>query len=416
VIVDDTKNFRRENIRSGLFWHKIYIPTICFIALIITYLDLANYLYVVSFGVFIPKYIYYALVLAIVPIIILKFDSIASFLHGRYVIWATAMVSLNLVHWAVLGVQGAVAEANLTLTRLQFFVFSIFIGFLISQVRIRMLGHMFVFLALILVALQVFDFFLPGILISQDTEGLVSGRASSTLMNSNKAAESLLLLTVLGMAALSRTWRFVLLIVVFPGILLTFSRSGILAWSIIAVAGVWFNIYSRMAYLSATIIILGLLGIGVGLIDYILSYVDISGSDNILQRVMFFTTLDTSDDSTLERAEVARHAFDSFLLHPVFGNGSGYTHYWSGFSQAPHNQHLLLLAEYGIVGYAMFFWIIVILFKGRGYFLKLNSPGMWMFGFLAFVIFTPFTHNMFDNLYWLVSIFIFSQTALGRRK
>jgi hypothetical protein len=62
-----------------------------------------------------------------------------------------------------------------------------------------------------------------------------------------------------------------------------------------------------------------------------------------------------------------------------------------------------MLAEYGVMGYAFFLGLILLMFRGGGYFRSLQSQSMAKIAFAVFMVFTPFTHNMFDHLYWLVT-------------
>jgi len=279
-----------------------------------------------------------------------------------------------------------------------------------------MLGRVFVGLAIVLTALQLIDFFLPGTIAPSGTEGVVLGRASSTLINANKAAESLVLLAALGMAMLRPAWRIWLLLIVLPGVFLTFSRAGLLAWAIVVIAGFWLKLFPRRAYALALLFILLAVSTAAGMLGLILSYVDIDALDNVYHRIMFFLTLEASDYSAQERLDVAQSAIDIFLSQPLFGGGGGYTHFWGVSNQAPHNQHLLMLAEYGVVGYALFLWLILLLFRGGGYFRSLQSQRMTMVAFAVFFVFTLFTHNMFDNLNWLVSFAFIGQRSMYTQK
>lgn len=152
------------------------------------------------------------------------------------------------------------------------------------------------------------------------------------------------------------------------------------------------------------------------MLGLILSFVDIGALDNVYDRVMFFLTLEASDYSTQARLTVADLAVNSFLSQPLFGNGAGYTHFWGAIVQAPHNQHLMMLAEYGLVGYGLFIGLIMLLFRGGGYFRCLQAQPMTMVAFAVFLWFSSFTHNMFDNLSWLVSFALIGQRAMYTQK
>lgn len=403
----------RASTRTGFaVLTNIYVALLTAITASVVHLDLGGYFFVLTGGEFLPKYAYFALAVAIAPLFMTRNCALWVYLNTPFTLWALAFVSLNFVHWLVHLMDGNGDAAALTFTRIQFLVLAVLIGFLYYQARPALLGKTFVALALMLTALQLIDFFMPGTLLPVDTPGVVLGRASSTLINANKAVESLVLLAVVGMAILRPAWRVWLLLIVFPGVFLTFSRSGLLAWLIVVAAGFWFRLFSRSTYVLVLLAIPMVVGSAAGLLEFIFAQVDGAALDNVYHRVMFISSLDTNDYSALERQAVAGYAFESFLSHPLFGNGAGYTHFWGVSDQAPHNQHLMMLAEYGIAGYGLFLWLIVLMFRGGAYFRSLGSPALRMLAFAVFLLFTLFTHNMFDHLYWLMTFALLSQRKM----
>lgn len=403
----------RVSFRTDVFdFLTLYISILTAITASVVYLDLGGYFQVLTGGTFLPKYVYFAIATAIAPIVMTRNRTLWFYLQSPFALWVLAFLLLNFVHWSFYLIQGNVNVAALTSTRMQYLVLVILIGFLFYQVRPVLLGKIFIAIALILTILQLIDFFIPGTLLPPDTPGVVLGRASSTLINANKAVESLVLLVVLGMAFLRPAWRIWLLIIVFPGVFLTFSRSGFLAWVIVVAAGFWFKQFARTTYVFVLLAIPLVVVSAAGLFEFIFAQVDGSGLDNVYHRVMFIFTLDTTDHSAMERLAVAGYALESFLLHPFFGNGAGYTHSWAVSDAASHNQHLMMLAEYGIAGYALFIWLMVLIYRGIAYFRGLGSPALQMLAFAVFLLFSFFTHNMFDHLYWLVTFALLSQRKI----
>ncbi len=401
---------------KGVDWVNAYMSALTIVVLAVVYLDLANYYHVLTGGAFLPKHAYFALGAAIAPLLLVRNKLFVSYIFTPYVFWVFAFVVLNFFHWYFLSLDGYADLAGVTITRTQFLMLAVLIGFLLVQVSPIFLGKIFLALAVVLSTLQLIDFFMPGTILPLGTEGVVSGRASATLINANKAAESLVLLAVLGMVVLQPKWRIWLLLIVLPGVFLSFSRSGLLALMLVFIGGFWFNLFSRNAYLVMLALFFFLVTAVAGLLDFIFSFVDVYALDNIYNRIMFFTNLETSDSSAIERLTVSGYAVDMFFKEPWFGNGSGYTHFWGISDQAPHNQHLLVMAEYGIVGYLLFIWLIAMVFCGGGYFRKLQSSNMAMIGFAVFLVFTPFTHNMFDHLYWLITFSIFTNRKMWLNK
>jgi hypothetical protein len=387
-----------------------YVSVLTVVVLAVAYLDLANYYSVLSFGAFPPKYAYYMISAAIAPLALLGKKALWRYLNTPYIFWTVAMVVLNLVHWAVLTEYGNPEAAVIALTRLQYLVLAALIGFLLIQAPPSLLGRVSIGLALILTALQAADFFLPGMIVPFGTEGVVTGRAGSTLINANKAAESLILLTVLGMPVLRPTWRIWMVLIVFPGILLSFSRSGLMAWAIIVAGMLWFRLVPRSTYWFVLILVPFAISVASALSTLLLEFVEVAAQDNVFARLTFFLNYDTGDYSAQERLAIAKVAIESFLSQPFVGYGAGFTHTGSVFDAAPHNQHLIILAEYGLLGYALFIWMTTLLFLGgRGYFMSLQTPRMAVIAFAVFLLITFFSHSMFDNICWLVSFAILCQ-------
>lgn len=377
--------------------------------IIVAYLDLGNFLHVVSGGVFVPKYAYFALAGAVVPLLILRTQALKAYLTSPFVPWAAGMFALNVAHWFGLSWDGDVDAASLTLTRIQFLVLTVLLGFVLLQTRPVRLGKAFIAVAVILTALQIIDFTFPGALVPLGTQGVVLGRAGSTLINANKAAESLILLAVLGMAVLPPIWRFALLLFVLPGIFLSFSRSGMIIWSLVVASSLFFRLLPRSTPFLSLAILLTLISLfGDAALQALLDHVDPGAVQNVLDRVLFLLTFQTGDFSAQERSAVIGYALRSFFDQPILGNGAGYTFAWSYADVSSHNQHLLMLAEYGVIGYAFLIWLLVLMLKGGAYFKEVQAPRLSVVAVLVFVGFSVFTHNMFDFLYWLISIALLS--------
>lgn len=393
-------------------WVNLYVSALTLCILAVAYLDLANYLSIITNQVFLPKHAYFALAAGILPLLLLRIRLLLGFLNHRMAWLLLALILLNVLHMLAQASGGSDAALALTWTRIQYLVLAIMLGFVVVQTKPALLGMIVLILVLILTGLQVADFLLPGTLVPPGTEGVVLGRSGSTLINANKAAESLILLALLGLPFLPPSWRIWLMFSIFPGILLSFSRAGLIIWSLVILVGLCVKVYPRRTGLIVFAFLLVLVSAAVHLTDFLIGSVDPGGQDNLYSRLMFFSTLDVSDYSANERIAVSRYALDAFLDKPILGNGSGFTHLGNFFEAAPHNQHLLMLAEYGLVGYLMFAGMLVLIYRGRGFFRAIKLPQMIYPTFVAVMAFSLFTHNMFDNLYWLLTIVLLSQSQL----
>jgi O-antigen ligase len=65
--------------------------------------------------------------------------------------------------------------------------------------------------------------------------------------------------------------------------------------------------------------------------------------------------------STELRESMIQVGIKLFLYHPLFGNGWGYFTKYSGFETYSHNNMIELLVNYGIFGFALYYYIYMIL-------------------------------------------------------
>ena len=381
-----------------------YVSFMVIVLSFLVYLDLGNYAGILSGVAAAPKYIYFGIFLLLIPIVVLYFNEFVAYLGRGFSVWCGLFVLVNILHILFLLQFGSESAVSMTATRIQTIGFALLVGFVYEKSDPKYYGKIIVFVAVTLTSLQLIDFFTPGFFVPAGTEGLVLGRSSSTLVNANKSAEVLLLMSVIGLATLRPSLRIWLFAIVFPGVLLTFSRSGIFIWFGILFSCVYFKIltFRSSALLLAVIILLSYL-IYELLFDQLIGGLHGGSVDDILDRISFFTNLNASDASAIERLDVSRFALDSFYENPILGNGSGYTYFWSVADQAPHNQYLLMLAEFGMLGFIIWLSLIYLL-RGVGFCFESMGAAKVRVIFVLFILFISlFTHNIFDNLYWLVT-------------
>ena len=96
-----------------------------------------------------------------------------------------------------------------------------------------------------------------------------------------------------------------------------------------------------------------------------------------------------------------------FRQNPIFGAGAGATSLWS-LPVGTHNLLVMLGAEYGVIGIAVWLWLVVILWRGNHFPDKRLQVAM----VALFVFVSMFSHNPFDSLYWLLT---FAIVAAQRR-
>ncbi|MGH8526002.1 MAG: O-antigen ligase family protein, partial [Gammaproteobacteria bacterium] len=248
------------------------------------------------------------------------------------------------------------------------------------------------------------DFLNPGVFYPLGTDGTVPGRAAATFIGAGKAGEGILLTFLLAIPVLRPRYRALLLLLVGAGVIVTFTRAAILGWMLL-----WLFLLLRKAVpkysLAFPLVALGTLPLLLGVFEsYLSGREDLADVlDNMLDRLDFFQRRAFDDDSGLERVQVLEVGLDLFLENPIFGAGAFATHLWS-LRPSTHNQAVLLAAEYGVFGIALWVWLAVILWKGK-YF---QDKTFQMTACAGFVFLSMFTHNMFDFVYWLLTFALVS--------
>ena len=295
---------------------------------------------------------------------------------------------LDTAHLMVALSDGDQSRASLIGTGIQYAVLAVLLGFACSMIRTTSYERIFPFLAVIIPAMVIVDFLNPGMFYSSGSEGTVLGRAAATFINPNKAGEAMLLTFLLAIPVLRPRYRALLLLLVGAGVILTFSRAAILGWMLL-----WLLLVLRKAVPKYTLAV-PLMAIGCStLVAGQLRELSRAGVEdlaeglgNILARLEFFQDQALDDDSALERAGVFEAGLDLFLENPIFGAGAGATDLWS-WRGSTHNQLVMLAAEYGVFGIALWVSLAVILWKGK-YFQDKTYQLTVVVGFVFFSMFT----------------------------
>ena len=398
-----------------LMWYQTFV---LIIALCAIYSNLPIYGYVLNPGL-LPKFIFFGIFFLITPLLVINYRYLIAYLASPFVLWATVFLALNLIHLfgfstghnvgeAFLVDNQMVARHSLILTRAQYILFTIFLGFAFYTSTRPAYLYIFVFLAALLPCSVILDFAQPGLLYPIDTSGAVLGRAAAMFINPTMAGEAMLNVFLLGCAVIKFKYRAPIFILVGAAILMTFSRSSIIAWVLL-----WpILIFSKILPKFALFIIAVAIGISLFLLgsfeNYLHTREEFDGAlGNILSRLDFFSNFKLNDDSSEERADVIRAGWDLFLQNPIFGAGAGATRFWS-HRGSTHNQLLLLAAEYGILGIALWIWLLGILWHGKFF----KDRGLQFSIVFLFAFMSMFTHQMFDSAsYWLAT---FALVSVGK--
>lgn len=403
---------------SGLlsWYHAVVLG----VALLVLFANLPLYAYTLRPAI-LPKFFFFGLFLLFVPLLLFKSRALTVYVVSPFALWASLLIILNLVHAASLTMDaGAIvlvqdyqqmeARIALVMTRIQYLAFAWFIGFAVMSCNRQSYQKVFVFLAVLLPCLVILDFVSPGLLYPLDAAGTVLGRAAAMFINPTMAAEALLLVFLFSCAVASPTFRLPLLILLGVALLVTFTRSAIVAWVLLWIVLIAGKVLPKSALVAMSVVIaVGLMFMGF-FESYLSSRQDFAGAvANLQARLDFFSNAKLGDDSALERAQVLAAGWDLFMQNPIFGAGGGGTQYWS-LRTSTHNQLMMMAAEYGVFGIAAWIWMVIILLRGQFF----QNRSLQIAMVFLFVFMSMFTHQMLDSAsYWLAT---FALVSMKKRR
>ncbi|RJG01288.1 O-antigen ligase family protein [Noviherbaspirillum sedimenti] len=415
--VDDAGVVPNKTRNGFLSWYQTIVLAG---AVGVIYSNLPIYAYVLQPSL-LPKFFFFGLFLLIAPLFITNFRALGAYFLSPFVLWALVLVILNIIHLAGSSIDSSIGENSLNssymepknaliLTRIQYIVFAIFLGFSAFVSDKNSYLRTFIILAVLLPSAIILDFINPGLLYPIGTDGAVLGRAAAMFINPTMAAEAVLLVFLFSCEATKAKYRMPLFILLGAGVLTTFTRSAMIAWVLLWPLLIAKRILPKSA-IFVTAIVLGIFLLSLGTFEnYLGNRQDFEGSfSNIQARLDFFSNAKLNDDSSQERAEVIRAGWDLFLQNPVFGAGAGATYFWS-HRGSTHNQLLLMAAEYGILGIGLWVWMVILLWKGDFF----QNKSLQLAIVFLFVFMSMFTHQMLDSAsYWLATFALASVRKSG---
>lgn len=238
------------------------------------------------------------------------------------------------------------------------------------------------------VGINLIEYYLPQLLpVTWSTE--VSGRAAGFAFNPNDSAIYICLPLPLVAFFAPRLMRYMWYAIALAGVVVTFSREGIVLWVVVVVVTEalkqreWTGLrFTGMILLAVQFLFVALvLAYAVGTLDMDALFPSLNSNT----RARLNLTLDDND-----RLYVAEQGIDMFLNAPLFGGGIGSTRPWPDDVGVggTHNTFIQVLAELGLAGGI---WIAAFLLSVARY----GAP----FGLLAVIMFSVsalFTHNHFE--------------------
>jgi len=255
------------------------------------------------------------------------------------------------------------------------------------------------------VPMNMIDFFSPA-------WSTVPGRAAGLYMNSNTSGSILVMSMVMSVFFVPHKFRLLYCLSIGLAVLVTFSRSSWLLWGI-AVSGLSVfgyivpqkkKITMIFALLMAVILLFSLLS-GVAL--ELLSNTGIAQylTPNTIARLGGGSEA-FSDSSAVSRSDAAMFAWELFQDRPWFGFGLGSARELTLVS--PHNMYLLMAAEGGLFGVAVYLTLLVILWQLS------DDLGKIMVAIIS--VASLFSHNLLEQPVFLFFISLIVSTHRKHKK
>jgi O-antigen ligase len=297
-------------------------------------------------------------------------------------------------------------------TRLMSIVFILIMLFIFSTRTAQTRARQAIAAAVLLgVGFNLYELFNP------QTFSNVLGRSAGLYINPNQSGNALVLGMILGLGTVAERYRLVFMVTIGLGVLITFSRSALLAWTIafLLVCAVDLLLNRRIRGL-AEVAVAGLVAAAVFLSpgwtavqarledEHVLN-------DDVLGRVSAIGIGQFDDDSATERGEVATRAWDTFGADPLLGSGTGAS-ISPPFDVGPHNTYLALMVDHGLLGLILFPALILACTW------RVAPPDRTLAMTFSIVVATLglFSHNLLSERYALITYALIASIVLTSRQ
>jgi O-Antigen ligase len=194
------------------------------------------------------------------------------------------------------------------------------------------------------VAINVYEIFAPM------TFSKEMGRSAGLYVNPNQSGEALVSGMLLSVAALPAMLRVPFILLTGLGVFTTFSRGAMLGWAVVGIGLLFTGTLSlKHVALSGAIGLLLIIAIVLPRADELLTALDRSGmstNKDVAERLEWFANPSgVSDNSSWERAYLAKQAWDKTADHPLLGSGTGASR---ETIMGTHNQYLMFMQDHGV--------------------------------------------------------------------
>ena len=240
------------------------------------------------------------------------------------------------------------------------------------------------------------------------------GRAAGLYLNPNISGSAIVVGMVITFGILPGWFRAGYLALAGVGVLLTFSRGAIIAWSVALAILLW-PTFSRLSKALRVFVGIAAIVVFVGVWAERDTEVAYSTQQRVSEAATLFRFTDASSDFSLgERRQAAAAAWNLFQDAPFFGHGVAATVEWDDLSST-HNIVLRHLAEYGLIGSVIFPLLLLALASRR----RSGSTGRHQLMLVAVLaVWGTVSHNLLDERHFLIAVSLtamMSATAAGSR-
>ncbi len=258
---------------------------------------------------------------------------------------------------------------------------------------------------------NIYEFFYP--LSFGMIEG-IAGRSTGFYINANESAMGLILGMIFSISLLKKKYRFLYGIVVLIGIILTFSRGGLLGWLVTMIMLIKTRIITRKQITLGAIGIILILSLVASEINNVSYLTRDDGSSffnqDTLTRIEWIKNPTSSPEiDGNSRYRIASEAWNKFAKSPIVGNGLSSSRDRNSvleidninrFGEQPHNIHLVNLVEHGFLGIFIFPGLLMAtIYKAKG-----ETKNIGIVFVTYYLLAGLFSHTILYDNYSLLSL------------
>jgi len=317
------------------------------LSVVIFFPNLPNYLSA-NYGILVPYQWVIGFAIAALPVIIIQLLS-TNILKSPVIGWCFLYMLVTIL-WFIPSTQTEIPWQEVRWRTLTVISLVMFLSLLASPDTNREVTSLMVPAVLLGVGLNIYELFVP-LSFSQ-----IIGRPAGFYMNPTTSALALVGGMIVGSTALPRCYRGIFVLLVGVGVVVTFSRGGLIAWCI-AASGLLFlkelkpwDLIGGIVFASAAYAVVLFTQW-----EELVGSLDRTGviNDNVIERVLWVTDpAGVQDHSSWARAYVAQRLWDRWSESPFLGSGTGSA--FGAFEIPPHNQFLVFMVDHGIIGCFIF--------------------------------------------------------------